>query len=349
MAAPTVSQTGILYPSNYARQTNESLDLLEEHWDKTYPHLNFSNFGDLTNEFILDEVGPGLSMDTAIENVSGIWAQEISDSTGFNVDSMKTMIKGAFLDLHFDNTVTNPKISQEEKNKSKFAGTLSAMEDSRKHFELVKTIDIKKKSNEFTRLKSLYDLADDATMDDAYGKFLEDLSPGELKSIYNSGELSAEKEYSKKVLDKKGKETGDKILLGREKMIPIPFSASKWEEQGPRGQVYGGIAGPQFSVGKIVHTDVKFTEELFEDYLYREKKQQLIDYAKKGGKKIDWNQVESAARGYASDRAEEGFKIYQNYQRESLKDLVTNDISDAIDRLENAKEHDRQIQGIFTD
>jgi len=352
MAVPHVSKTGILYPDDYNPQTEDVQKLIIEEWNKSYPNKPFHNFTDITDEWILDKVGVGLSMEEAMENVFSRLAQGISDSTGFEPDSMKALLQGAFLDIHYDKTVKNPVLTKNEVDKTKFEGTLSAMENSRKQFEMVQTKDIIRKQEEFSRIKSLYDLADDASMDDAFSKLLEDLTPGELKSINTTGTLplgeAGRGKYFKKIYDKAGKEI-DKVALGLDKMLPIPLATSKWEEQGPKFYAYGGMSGPQMATGRIVHTDVKFTEESFKDYLYREKRQELIDLAKVGGRKIDYNIINESSRSYAEDRAEKGFKLYQDYQREALKDLNTEDIMGAISRLESAKEYDAQIKGMFTD
>ena len=340
MATPHVSKTGIVYPDNYTPQTEEVQKLIIEEWNKAYPNKPFHNFTDITDEWILGKVGVGLSMEEAMENVFSRLAQGISDSTGFDPDSMKALLQGAFLDIHYDKTVKNPVLTKNEVDKTKFEGTLSAMENSRKQFEMVQTKDIIRKQEEFSRIKSLYDLADDASMDDAFGKLLEDLTPGELKSINTTGTLplgeAGRGKYFKKIYDKAGKEI-DKVALGLDKMLPIPLATSKLE----------GIAS--YYTGRIVHTDVKFTEESFKDYLYREKRQELIDLAKVGGRKIDYNIINESSRSYAEDRAEKGFKLYQDYQREALKDLNTEDIMGAITRLESAKEYDAQLKGMFTD
>ncbi len=340
MAAPHVSKTGIVYPDNYTLQTEEVQKLIIEEWNKAYPNKPFHNFIDITNEWILGKVGVGLSMEEAMENVFSRLAQGISDSTGFEPDSMKALLQGAFLDIHYDKTVKNPVLTKNEVDKTKFEGTLSAMENSRKQFEMVQTKDIIRKQEEFSRIKSLYDLADDASMDDAFGKLLEDLTPGELKSINTTGTLplgeAGRGKYFKKIYDKAGKEI-DKVALGLDKMLPIPLATSKLEGM------------PSYWTGRIVHTDVKFTEESFKDYLYREKRQELIDLAKVGGRKIDYNIINESSRSYAEDRAEKGFKLYQDYQREALKDLNTEDIMGAITRLESAKEYDAQLKGMFTD
>jgi len=353
MSTPHVSKTGIVYPDNYTPQTEDVQKLIIEEWNKAYPNKPFHNFIDITNEWILGKVGVGLSMEEATENVFSRLAQGISDSTGFETDSMKALLQGAFLDIHYDKTVKNPVLTKNEVDKTKFEGTLSAMENSRKQFEMVQTKDIIRKQEEFSRIKSLYDLDDDASMDDAFSKLLEDLTPGELKSINTTGTLplgeAGRGKYFKKIYDKAGKEI-DKVALGLDKMLPIPLATSKWEEQGPKFYAYGGMSGPQMATGRIVHTDVKFTEESFKDYLYREKRQELIDLAKVGGRKyIDYNIINESSRSYAEDRAEKGFKLYQDYQREALKDLNTEDIMGAISRLESAKEYDAQIKGMFTD
>jgi len=212
------------------------------------------------------------------------------------------------------------------------------MENSRKQFEMVQTKDIIRKQEEFSRIKSLYDLDDDASMDDAFSKLLEDLTPGELKSINTTGTLPKDEagrgKYFKKIYDKAGKEI-DKVALGLDKMLPIPLTTQTSQYLSP---MYGDI-----------NTDVKFTEESFKDYLYREKRQELTDLAKVGGRKIDYNIINESSRSYAEDRAEKGFKLYQDYQREALKDLNTEDIMGAISRLESAKEYDAQLKGMFTD
>jgi len=352
MATPHVSKTGIVYPDNYTPQTEEVQKLIIEEWNKSYPNNPFHNFIDITNEWVLGKVGVGLSMEEAMENVFSRLAQGISDSTGFEPDSMKALLQGAFLDIHYDKTVKNPVLTKNEVDKTKFEGTLSAMENSRKQFEMVQTKDIIRKQEEFSRIKSLYDLSDDASMDDAFSRLLEDLTPGELKSINTTGTLplgeAGRGKYFKKIYDKAGKEI-DKVALGLDKMLPIPLATSKWEEQGPKFYAYGGMSGPQMATGRIVHTDVKFTEESFKDYLYREKRQELTDLAKVGGRKIDYNIINESSRSYAEDRAEKGFKLYQDYQREALKDLNTEDIMGAISRLESAKEYDAQLKGMFTD
>ena len=339
MAAPHVSKTGIVYPDNYTPQTEEVQKLIIEEWNKAYPNKPFHNFTDITDEWILDKVGVGLSMEEAMENVFSRLAQGISDSTGFDPDSMKALLQGAFLDIHYDKTVKNPVLTKNEVDKTKFEGTLSAMENSRKQFEMVQTKDIIRKQEEFSRIKSLYDLDDDASMDDAFSKLLEDLTPGELKSINTTGTLplgeAGRGKYFKKIYDKAGKEI-DKVALGLDKMLPIPLTTQTSQYLSP---MYGTI-----------NTDVKFTEESFKDYLYREKRQELIDLAKVGGRKyIDYNIINESSRSYAEDRAEKGFKLYQDYQREALKDLNTEDIMGAISRLESAKEYDAQIKGMFTD
>ena len=338
MAAPHVSKTGIVYPDNYTPQTEEVQKLIIEEWNKSYPNKPFHNFTDITDEWILDKVGVGLSMEEAMENVFSRLAQGISDSTGFDPDSMKALLQGAFLDIHYDKTVKNPVLTKNEVDKTKFEGTLSAMENSRKQFEMVQTKDIIRKQEEFSRIKSLYDLADDASMDDAFSRLLEDLTPGELKSINTTGTLPKDEagrgKYFKKIYDKAGKEI-DKVALGLDKMLPIPLTTQTSQYLSP---MYGDI-----------NTDVKFTEESFKDYLYREKRQELTDLAKVGGRKIDDNIINESSRSYAEDRAEKGFKLYQDYQREALKDLNTEDIMGAISRLESAKEYDAQIKGMFTD
>ena len=338
MAAPHVSKTGIVYPDNYTPQTEEVQKLIIEEWNKAYPNKPFHNFIDITNEWILGKVGVGLSMEEATENVFSRLAQGISDSTGFEPDSMKALLQGAFLDIHYDKTVKNPVLTKNEVDKTKFEGTLSAMENSRKQFEMVQTKDIIRKQEEFSRIKSLYDLADDASMDDAFSKLLEDLTPGELKSINTTGTLplgeAGRGKYFKKIYDKAGKEI-DKVALGLDKMLPIPLTTQTSQYLSP---MYGDI-----------NTDVKFTEESFKDYLYREKRQELTDLAKVGGRKIDYNIINESSRSYAEDRAEKGFKLYQDYQREALKDLNTEDIMGAISRLESAKEYDAQLKGMFTD
>ena len=338
MAAPHVSKTGIVYPDNYTPQTEEVQKLIIEEWNKSYPNKPFHNFTDITDEWILDKVGVGLSMEEAMENVFSRLAQGISDSTGFEPDSMKALLQGAFLDIHYDKTVKNPVLTKNEVDKTKFEGTLSAMENSRKQFEMVQTKDIIRKQEEFSRIKSLYDLDDDASMDDAFSKLLEDLTPGELKSINTTGTLplgeAGRGKYFKKIYDKAGKEI-DKVALGLDKMLPIPLTTQTSQYLSP---MYGDI-----------NTDVKFTEESFKDYLYREKRQELTDLAKVGGRKIDYNIINESSRSYAEDRAEKGFKLYQDYQREALKDLNTEDIMGAISRLESAKEYDAQLKGMFTD
>ena len=338
MAAPHVSKTGIVYPDNYTPQTEEVQKLIIEEWNKAYPNKPFHNFIDITNEWILGKVGVGLSMEEATENVFSRLAQGISDSTGFEPDSMKALLQGAFLDIHYDKTVKNPVLTKNEVDKTKFEGTLSAMENSRKQFEMVQTKDIIRKQEEFSRIKSLYDLSDDASMDDAFSRLLEDLTPGELKSINTTGTLplgeAGRGKYFKKIYDKAGKEI-DKVALGLDKMLPIPLTTQTSQYLSP---MYGTI-----------NTDVKFTEESFKDYLYREKRQELTDLAKVGGRKIDYNIINESSRSYAEDRAEKGFKLYQDYQREALKDLNTEDIMGAISRLESAKEYDAQLKGMFTD
>jgi len=338
MAAPHVSKTGIVYPDNYTPQTEEVQKLIIEEWNKSYPNNPFHNFIDITNEWVLGKVGVGLSMEEAMENVFSRLAQGISDSTGFEPDSMKALLQGAFLDIHYDKTVKNPVLTKNEVDKTKFEGTLSAMENSRKQFEMVQTKDIIRKQEEFSRIKSLYDLDDDASMDDAFSKLLEDLTPGELKSINTTGTLPKDEagrgKYFKKIYDKAGKEI-DKVALGLDKMLPIPLTTQTSQYLSP---MYGDI-----------NTDVKFTEESFKDYLYREKRQELTDLAKVGGRKIDYNIINESSRSYAEDRAEKGFKLYQDYQREALKDLNTEDIMGAISRLESAKEYDAQLKGMFTD
>ena len=338
MAAPHVSKTGIVYPDNYTPQTEEVQKLIIEEWNKSYPNKPFHNFTDITDEWILDKVGVGLSMEEAMENVFSRLAQGISDSTGFEPDSMKALLQGAFLDIHYDKTVKNPVLTKNEVDKTKFEGTLSAMENSRKQFEMVQTKDIIRKQEEFSRIKSLYDLSDDASMDDAFSRLLEDLTPGELKSINTTGTLPKDEagrgKYFKKIYDKAGKEI-DKVALGLDKMLPIPLTTQTSQYLSP---MYGDI-----------NTDVKFTEESFKDYLYREKRQELTDLAKVGGRKIDYNIINESSRSYAEDRAEKGFKLYQDYQREALKDLNTEDIMGAISRLESAKEYDAQLKGMFTD
>jgi len=338
MAVPHVSKTGILYPDDYNPQTEDVQKLIIEEWNKSYPNKPFHNFTDITDEWILDKVGVGLSMEEAMENVFSRLAQGISDSTGFEPDSMKALLQGAFLDIHYDKTVKNPVLTKNEVDKTKFEGTLSAMENSRKQFEMVQTKDIIRKQEEFSRIKSLYDLADDASMDDAFSKLLEDLTPGELKSINTTGTLPKDEagrgKYFKKIYDKAGKEI-DKVALGLDKMLPIPLTTQTSQYLSP---MYGDI-----------NTDVKFTEESFKDYLYREKRQELTDLAKVGGRKIDYNIINESSRSYAEDRAEKGFKLYQDYQREALKDLNTEDIMGAISRLESAKEYDAQLKGMFTD
>jgi hypothetical protein len=338
MAAPHVSKTGIVYPDNYTPQTEEVQKLIIEEWNKSYPNNPFHNFTDITNEWVLGKVGVGLSMEEAMENVFSRLAQGISDSTGFEPDSMKALLQGAFLDIHYDKTVKNPVLTKNEVDKTKFEGTLSAMENSRKQFEMVQTKDIIRKQEEFSRIKSLYDLDDDASMDDAFSKLLEDLTPGELKSINTTGTLPKDEagrgKYFKKIYDKAGKEI-DKVALGLDKMLPIPLTTQTSQYLSP---MYGDI-----------NTDVKFTEESFKDYLYREKRQELTDLAKVGGRKIDDNIINESSRSYAEDRAEKGFKLYQDYQREALKDLNTEDIMGAISRLESAKEYDAQLKGMFTD
>jgi len=338
MAAPHVSKTGIVYPDNYTPQTEEVQKLIIEEWNKSYPNNPFHNFTDITNEWVLGKVGVGLSMEEAMENVFSRLAQGISDSTGFETDSMKALLQGAFLDIHYDKTVKNPVLTKNEVDKTKFEGTLSAMENSRKQFEMVQTKDIIRKQEEFSRIKSLYDLDDDASMDDAFSKLLEDLTPGELKSINTTGTLPKDEagrgKYFKKIYDKAGKEI-DKVALGLDKMLPIPLTTQTSQYLSP---MYGDI-----------NTDVKFTEESFKDYLYREKRQELTDLARVGGRKIDDNIINESSRSYAEDRAEKGFKLYQDYQREALKDLNTEDIMGAISRLESAKEYDAQLKGMFTD
>ena len=338
MAVPHVSKTGILYPDDYNPQTEDVQKLIIEEWNKSYPNKPFHNFTDITDEWILDKVGVGLSMEEAMENVFSRLAQGISDSTGFDPDSMKALLQGAFLDIHYDKTVKNPVLTKNEVDKTKFEGTLSAMENSRKQFEMVQTKDIIRKQEEFSRIKSLYDLDDDASMDDAFSKLLEDLTPGELKSINTTGTLPKDEagrgKYFKKIYDKAGKEI-DKVALGLDKMLPIPLTTQTSQYLSP---MYGDI-----------NTDVKFTEESFKDYLYREKRQELTDLAKVGGRKIDYNIINESSRSYAEDRAEKGFKLYQDYQREALKDLNTEDIMGAISRLESAKEYDAQLKGMFTD
>jgi len=338
MAVPHVSKTGIVYPDNYTPQTEEVQKLIIEEWNKSYPNNPFHNFTDITNEWVLGKVGVGLSMEEAMENVFSRLAQGISDSTGFEPDSMKALLQGAFLDIHYDKTVKNPVLTKNEVDKTKFEGTLSAMENSRKQFEMVQTKDIIRKQEEFSRIKSLYDLDDDASMDDAFSKLLEDLTPGELKSINTTGTLPKDEagrgKYFKKIYDKAGKEI-DKVALGLDKMLPIPLTTQTSQYLSP---MYGDI-----------NTDVKFTEESFKDYLYREKRQELTDLAKVGGRKIDYNIINESSRSYAEDRAEKGFKLYQDYQREALKDLNTEDIMGAISRLESAKEYDAQLKGMFTD
>jgi hypothetical protein len=352
MAAPHVSKTGIVYPDNYTPQTEEVQKLIIEEWNKSYPNNPFHNFTDITNEWVLGKVGVGLSMEEAMENVFSRLAQGISDSTGFEPDSMKALLQGAFLDIHYDKTVKNPVLTKNEVDKTKFEGTLSAMENSRKQFEMVQTKDIIRKQEEFSRIKSLYDLADDASMDDAFSRLLEDLTPGELKSINTTGTLPEDEagkgRYFKKIYDEAGKEI-DKVALGLDKMLPVPLATSEWVDKGPRALVYGGMAGPQYGVQNVIHSDVKFTEESFEEYLYREKRQELVDLAKVAGRKIDHKIINESSRSYAEDRAEKGFKIYQDYQREALKDLNTEDIMGAISRLESAKEYDAQLKGMFTD
>ena len=97
------------------------------------------------------------------------------------------------------------------------------------------------------------------------------------------------------------------------------------------------------------YIDLKFTEELFGDYLYREKKKELIGLSKTGRSPISNDIIEETAKKYASDRAKKGYEMYQNYQVEVLKDVQGDDIDKALTRLASKAELDRQKAGIFTD
>ena len=312
-----MSKIKLTPPQGYSELDSASVEQFGKLLLGTYEGDAINQFNDFLNSIISDSAVTYTSIDSAAQFI----ADDFAESGQISSDSAFVLVQNAMWD-----NITNTPPTKGEKDEQKdlqiagSVGALIGMENARKQLKL----DDINKADEFSKIKKHYGLDETATKDVAYGMLLEDLEASELATIFKQGELGT--------------------------LSPIPLSADKWEEQGPRGQVYGGMAGPQFSVGKIVHTDVKFTEELFENYIYREKKNELIKLAKSSGETIDYETFELTAKSYARDRAKKGFELYQDYQVEVLKDVgKESGIDKALVRLASKAELERQKAGIFTD
>jgi len=305
----------LIPPQGYAELDSASVEQFGGLLTKTLgTPEQFNNFINST----LSENGESYtSIDSAAQYIASVFAE----SGDITVDSAFVLAQNAIWDnLLNTETEKDEGTTQTDLKDAGSVGALIGMENARKKLEL----DEIDKSDEFARIKKHYGLDNTATKDEAYGMLLKDLEASELSTIFKQGGLG--------------------------KNAPVPLSASKWEEIGGSGQVYGGMMGPQVGVGRTIYTDVKFTEELFEDYIYRAKKNELIELAKTSKQPIDWKTLELTSKRYASNRSKKGYELYKKYQVEVLKDVGAEDgINNAMGRLESKAELERQTSGIFTD
>ena len=361
---------GLTIPPDLKEITSDQLEFVATNWNDTFD-TPFDKPEEIYRKLILQSP-TRKDIDLTFKETVSKLAQDISDSTSANKDSIDLWLSGIFYETH---QKIQAEIDAKSKNDDEIAGAMISMEDARKMLAANEY----QKEEQFSRIKAVYKMDDTTTYDQAYERLLKDLSADELSEIQKTGQFLSKDPYGgvpspgvANVLTT-GKETKGKIEDYRNMLMPTPL-----HEQSDPGRIIGstGFKVPYVETDSNIplfkmlfgegtmempfpslwgygNPNVKMNEERFKGYLAWQKLKEIeteyknstsYDYAR--GKGIDWEKSIEASNKYAEANYKEEYKNYVSYQKEILKDVSSPALDQAISRLESDVKVEKLLQGI---